>query len=467
MTSTTIKAPDLAAPMAITEPALRALSRRLPDVMTAAVDRALSRPRAGDEVEVESVEPERTGATAVLSINGPILFGCDPWLASMLGCCTAEAIGEACDTLRADDTVAAVVLKIDSPGGSISGSADMLAKVRALAAAKPLYAIAADCACSMAYMLAALAREIAATPTAMVGSVAVIGSAIDASRAYEKDGLERVVYTSGSLKSHGVEGAPITNPQRIMMQRLVDSSAEYLVGLVAQARGVDAPVIASYEGAVFGTADARTRKLVDVVATSDEYIRTIAERHASPAPAVNPLAAKSRGRGGVNAMAETNELPKTPEELQAIAPELYNSIGASYARAAGLTEPEKPATPAALKAAFADDSAFALDAAVRGLTMSAAKAEYAETLRGRLAEANTKIKAIEAKAAEVRPGAGADPVTASATSGGANAGPADIMAAAKQIQTRDGCDFRTAMSRAHKEHPALSEKARTLGVSVK
>ncbi len=464
MTSTTIKAPDLSAPMAITEPALRALSRRLPDVMLA----ALNRPRCDDgtEVECECVEPERTGATVVLSINGPILFGCDPWLASMLGCCTAEAIGEACDAIRADDTVAAVVLKVDSPGGSVAGSADMLAKVRALAAAKPLYAIAADCACSMAYMLAALAREIAATPTAMVGSIAVIGTEVDASRAYEKDGLERVVYTSGSLKSHGVEGAPITNPQRLMMQRLVDSSAEYLVGLVAQARGVDAPVIASYEGAVFGTADARTRKLVDVVATSDEYIRTIAERHASPAPAVNPLAAKSRGRGGVNAMADTpTELPKTPEELKALAPELYNSIGASYARAAGLTEPEKPATPAALKAAFADDSAFALDAAVRGLTMSAAKAEYAETLRGRLAEAHTKLKAIEAKAAEVRPGAGADPVTASATSGGANAGPADIMAAAKLIQTRDGCDFRTAMSRAHKEHPDLSEKARKFGVS--
>jgi len=78
---------------------------------------------------------------------------------------------------------------------------------------------------------------------------------------------------------------------------------------------------------------------------------------------------------------------------------LFAAVGAAYVAANQLVPSAKAATIPELKAEFKDNPSFVLDAAERGLTMSAAKAEFATTLRGQLDQANAKIAQLQAELA--------------------------------------------------------------------
>jgi ClpP class serine protease len=90
----------------------------------------------------------------------------------------------------ADDNVRAIVLNIDSPGGSIFGTEELFNKIMAARGSKPITAVVNSVAASAAFWIASAADEIVITPGGMIGSVGVYMVHTDLSAAIAEDGVK-------------------------------------------------------------------------------------------------------------------------------------------------------------------------------------------------------------------------------------------------------------------------------------
>lgn len=108
------------------------------------------------------------------------------------------------DRFREDDAVKAVVLVMDSPGGSVSGIAEASESIRKyLERGKKLYVYAEGLLCSAAYWLASYANEIIATPSAAIGSIGVYLIHLSMEKHLDKEGFEVTIIQAGKYKTEG------------------------------------------------------------------------------------------------------------------------------------------------------------------------------------------------------------------------------------------------------------------------
>jgi signal peptide peptidase SppA len=214
---------------------------------------------------------EIRGELGILFVRGPIdhhaSFG-DSY----------ERIAEAFHELNDDDSVKAIAMIVDSPGGLVSG---LNSTVRALrkAKSKPVYAIADEMATSAAYAIALIADEIICSPSAVVGSCGVISTMCSQARADEKMGLDFVTITSGERKADGHPHMPIDEGAIAAEEGRVDELAEQFFDLVKEARGLKPDYVRSLEAGIFLGADALAAGLVDEVLDVDEALEAIATVH--------------------------------------------------------------------------------------------------------------------------------------------------------------------------------------------
>jgi protease IV len=167
------------------------------------------------------------GRVAVLRLYGPI-GGAGR---------TAEWI-ELTRRLRESKRVPAVVLDVDSPGGSATGSDDLFLALERLAAKKPLVAAIRGTGASGAYLAAVAARRIIANPTAIVGSIGVINVAPRLPRLLDRLGVNVSEHTAGRLKGMGAPWRDESVAEAEKEQAIVDGIYESFVGRVSEARNL-------------------------------------------------------------------------------------------------------------------------------------------------------------------------------------------------------------------------------------
>lgn len=164
-----------------------------------------------------SVRCANQGGARVIQIRGILARGVAGWFPWATDFDELEAQILAADD---DDNVSAIVLDIDSPGGTVNGTpeaADVIASV-----SKPVVAYTAGGMYSAAYYLAAPADMIAVRRSSGVGSIGVIRAHFDYSGLYEKEGIRVEVFRSGENKFPGAEGTSLTEGQREMLQGMID-----------------------------------------------------------------------------------------------------------------------------------------------------------------------------------------------------------------------------------------------------
>lgn len=169
--------------------------------------------------------PIPAGRVAILRLYGPIMG--------------AGRTTEWIDTvrrLRESKRVPAVVVDIDSGGGSASASDDLFLALERLAAAKPLVAAIRGTGASGAYLAAMAARRIVANPTSIVGSIGVLAAGPRVPRLLDRLGVDVAETRAGSLKGMGAPWRPETEPEREKEQALVDAIYESFVRRVARGR---------------------------------------------------------------------------------------------------------------------------------------------------------------------------------------------------------------------------------------
>ncbi len=141
--------------------------------------------------------------------------------------------------LRGDDSVKAIVLRIDSPGGAIGPSQEIFREVMRTRQTKKIVASLGSVAASGGYYIAAGADKIVANPGTVTGSIGVIMSFGHFDELLRKIGVELDAIKSGRFKDSGSPHRPMSDEERAYFQRLVDSLHEQFVHHVAEARGLD------------------------------------------------------------------------------------------------------------------------------------------------------------------------------------------------------------------------------------
>jgi protease-4 len=165
------------------------------------------------------------GRVAILRLHGPIVGAGR----------TAEWI-ELARRLRESRRVPAVVLDVDSPGGSAAASDDIYLALERLAATKPLVAAIRGTGASGAYLAAVAARRIVANPTAIVGSIGVIAAGPRLPDLLERLGVHVDEHRAGSLKGMGAPWRRETPAEAVKEQALVDGIYAAFIDRVATAR---------------------------------------------------------------------------------------------------------------------------------------------------------------------------------------------------------------------------------------
>lgn len=168
------------------------------------------------------------------------------------------------DAAAADDRVKAVVLRINSPGGTVTASDTMYELVKTFRArtGKPVVAACQDVCASGGYYVAMAADEVHATPTSVIGSIGVIFETIDLTGLLDKIGVRISPLQSGPLKDMGSPFNGLSEEERVVMQSMIDELYTRFTAVVSESRTLSDPEKA-FDGRVFTGSQAREIGLVD------------------------------------------------------------------------------------------------------------------------------------------------------------------------------------------------------------
>lgn len=223
------------------------------------------------------------GYVAVVRIEGAIAFRSSQ-LALLGSTASAEDIVDLLDEALKDPLAKAVVLRVNSPGGSAAASEAVYLKVRELAAAKPVVAFIEEYGTSGAYMAVLPARRILALNSSIVGSVGVYTSIITYGGLLEKLGVKVYTFKSGELKDVGSPFREPSGEDARVLQSIVDGTFRlFRERVLAHRRIVNESEV--FSGRPFLAEDAVKLGLIDGVGTFDDAVRLAREMAGLPSDA--------------------------------------------------------------------------------------------------------------------------------------------------------------------------------------
>ncbi len=214
-------------------------------------------------------------AVGVVIASGEILDGKQP-PGTVGGESTAQLLREA----RQDDDIRAVVLRIDSPGGSVLASEQIYREVLALKKdGKPVVVSMSDVAASGGYYIAAAADQIIASANSITGSIGVFAGVPTFSRSLAKLGINVDGVGTTPLSGSTELDRPMSADAGRLIQITVDHAYEEFLARVAKGRGKTREAIdAIAQGRVWAGSDARQQGLVDRLGNYDDAVSEAATR---------------------------------------------------------------------------------------------------------------------------------------------------------------------------------------------
>lgn len=178
--------------------------------------------------------------------------------------------------------VEAVLVFINSPGGTTTGGEALFEALRNIAAQKPLVAQFGTVAASAAYIAGLATDHIVARGNTITGSVGVIFQWPDVSQLLEKIGIKVNEVKSGPLKATPSPYQPVDEGGRRVAEQMVADSMRWFVGLVATRRNIKTQDVPGLEqGRVYSGREAISHKMIDQIGGEAEALRWLAEKRPS------------------------------------------------------------------------------------------------------------------------------------------------------------------------------------------
>lgn len=194
------------------------------------------------------------------------------------------------DRARQDSAVKAVVLRVNSPGGTVTASDTMydLVKRFRTETKKPVIASCQEVAASGAYYVACATDSIVAQPTSVVGSIGVIFSSFNVERTMNLIGVKPEIVKSGRMKDMASPFKPLEGEERQIVQNMIDSYHRRFVSVVVENRKLAEPqhIGETTDGRVFTGEQGKALGLVDELGTLDDAIRLAKQKANAPSAKV-------------------------------------------------------------------------------------------------------------------------------------------------------------------------------------
>jgi protease-4 len=177
------------------------------------------------------------------------------------------------ETLGKTDSVKAVIVAINSPGGTTAGGEELYDALNKLRAKKPVVSYIKEVGASAAYMAAIATDRVFARRLSITASIGVLFQTFNAGRLLDTIGIGSDKVASGPLKAEPDITHPMTPEVRASIQSLVDDSFSWFVDIVAERRGMPrAQVLPLADGRILTGNQAIGDKLVDEVGGEAEAI---------------------------------------------------------------------------------------------------------------------------------------------------------------------------------------------------
>lgn len=214
-------------------------------------------------------------AVAVIDINGTIVSGSS----GSLGVSAYASSDDVIPLIRSaasNSDVKALLLRIDSPGGSVVAS-DLI--YHALTGCdKPIVVLMGELAASGGYYISMAADHIVANPNTLTGSIGVISEFPEASELMEKLGVTVSVITSGEVKDMGSLYRPMTDEEKRAWKQKIDEVYESFVQIVAEGRGMSADEVRELaDGSVYTGREALALGLIDSLGYEEDAVAEAAD----------------------------------------------------------------------------------------------------------------------------------------------------------------------------------------------
>lgn len=183
-----------------------------------------------------------------------------------------------------DPHVKAVLVTINSPGGTTVGGEELYESLSALRAKKPVVATVNELGASAAYMTAIATDRIYARNLSLVGSIGVLFQSFNVQKLMDTVGVGADKIASGPLKAEPDFTKPVSPEARAELQGIVGDSFNWFVDIVAQRRGMARPdALALADGRIFTGRQALGAKLIDAIGGEDDAIAWLVANKQVPA----------------------------------------------------------------------------------------------------------------------------------------------------------------------------------------
>lgn len=187
----------------------------------------------------------------------------------------STAILEQLKRYEDSNSVKAILLNIDSPGGGVAVSQEIYAELRRLREKKDktIVAYLSSTGASGAYYVACAANKIVANPGTIVGSIGVIAEWVSYAELLEWAKLKDIVFKTGEFKDTGSPTRALTDNEKKYFQGLIDDMYVQFVEAVSSGRKLDLQEVRSIaDGRVFTGRDAKERKLIDEIGNFQDAV---------------------------------------------------------------------------------------------------------------------------------------------------------------------------------------------------
>ncbi|MGB3789075.1 MAG: signal peptide peptidase SppA [Phormidesmis sp.] len=213
-------------------------------------------------------------AIAIVYAEGEIVVG----EGSVPGTITSEGLAATLRDMREDDDVKAVVLRVNSPGGSATASEIIADEVKLLAAEKPLVVSMGDYAASGGYMIAAPGAKILASSTTITGSIGVYGLLLNFQEIANKNGITWDDVKTAQLAGMETISRPKSDSELEVQQDYVDKLYGRFTSIVAEGRNISLARVGQVaQGRVWTGQEAIRANLVDEIGGLNDAIALAAK----------------------------------------------------------------------------------------------------------------------------------------------------------------------------------------------
>lgn len=233
-----------------------------------------------DDAARSGLPVQIVGKTAIIPIVGPMIKR------SFFGLASTVHIKQAIDAAKLDSAIDTIVLRIDSPGGSVDGLAELGDTVYQARKVKPVLTQVEGQMHSAALYVGSQGTEIYAGRNDLIGSIGTRLMLYDYSEAFRKEGIRPIPIDTGEHKSTGAIGTVITESQQSELRRIVDRYFQDFKMVLSRGRRLSSQKIQTMaDGRMFFADEAMELGLIDKIQTLDVTMKKLAVMTTSQARA--------------------------------------------------------------------------------------------------------------------------------------------------------------------------------------